>query len=312
MRQGDAVAGLTNRTRYAIFEEAFWYEQGLCMQKLAVLADIHGNFAALQAVADHIDRWKPDAVVVAGDIVNRGPRSRECLCFVLARAADSGWQVIRGNHEEYVMRVARDPSPTPGLDGAVRENVGWTARQLGDQVSLLDGLPVQISLRAVDGGEARVVHASMRHNRDNILLDTPDEVVREQIAPAPPLICVGHTHRPLVRSIDATLVVNAGSVGLPFDGDARACYAQLTWRNGWQATIARVAYDRDQAEHDYAATGFMRDSGAIAELIYDEFRTARPRLFRWMERYKDAVLAGTLTPAESVREYLALIANSGG
>jgi len=278
------------------------------MHKLAVLSDIHGNFAALQAVADHIDRWEPDAIVVAGDIVNRGPCSRECLRFVLARAADSGWRIIRGNHEEYVLRVVREPGERPGLEGVVRENVRWTAQQLGDEVAKIDGLPAQISLRAPDGGEVRVVHASMRNNRDNILPDTPDEILREQIAPAPPLICVGHTHRPLVRTIDATLVVNAGSAGLPFDGDARASYAQLTWHAGWQATIARVAYDRHQTERDYVATGFMRDSGVLAALIYDEFRTARPRLSRWMQRYKDAVLAGELTAAESVRDYLALLA----
>jgi predicted phosphodiesterase len=279
------------------------------MHKLAVLADIHGNLPALQAVADHIARWEPDAVVVAGDIVNRGPRSRECLRFVLARAAEAGWHVIRGNHEEYVLRVAREPGEQrPGLEGAVRENVAWTTRQLGGDVGLLQPLPELVSLAAPDGGEARVVHASMRHNRDNILPDTPDEVLREQIAPAPPLICVGHTHRPLIRSVDQTLVVNAGSVGLPFDGDQRASYAQLTWQRGWQATIARVAYDRAQAERDYVSTEFMRDSGVIAELIYDEFRTARPRLFRWMERYSAPVLAGELTAADSVRDYLALLA----
>ena len=278
------------------------------MHKLAVLSDIHGNFAALQAVADHIDRWQPDAVVVAGDIVNRGPRSRDCLRFVLARAAEMGWQIIRGNHEEYVLGVVREPGAYPGLEGAVRENVGWTAWHLGDELALIDGLPAQISLQAPDGGEARVVHASMRHNRDNILHDTPDEILREQIAPAPPLICVGHTHRPLVRTIDTTLVVNAGSAGLPFDGDVRASYAQLSWQAGWRATLARVDYDRDQTKHDYDATGFMRDSGPIAALIYDEFRTAHPRLSSWIARYKDAVLAGELTPADAVRDYLALLA----
>jgi len=280
------------------------------MHKVAVLSDIHGNFAALQAVAEHIDRWKPNAVVVAGDIVNRGPCSRECLRFVLARAADSGWRIIRGNHEEYVLRVARDPGTRPGLEGAVRENVGWTAEQLGDDVAALDALATQVSLRAPDGGEARVVHASMRHNRDNILPDTPDEIIRQQIAPAPPLICVGHTHRPLIRMIDATLVVNAGSAGLPFDGDTRPSYAQLTWHDGWQATIERVDYDREQAARDYVESGFMRDSGPIAALIYDEFRTAHPRLSSWMARYRDAVLAGELTPAESVRDYLALLATN--
>lgn len=281
------------------------------MHKLAILSDIHGNFAALQAVADHIDRWRPDAVIVAGDIVNRGPRSRACLRFVLARAADAGWRLIRGNHEEYVLRVVREPDVRPGLEGAVRQNVGWTAQQLGDELATIDALPAQISLRAPDGGEVRVVHASMRYNRDNILLDTPDDILRAQIAPAPPLICVGHTHRPLIRRIDTTLVVNAGSVGLPFDGDTRASYAQLTWQAGWQAEIVRVDYDRDQAARDYAESGFMRDSGPIAPLIYDEFRTAHPRLSSWRVRYKDAALAEQLTAAESVRDYLALLAAEG-
>jgi predicted phosphodiesterase len=278
------------------------------MHKLAVLSDIHGNLAALQAVADHIDRWKPDAVVVAGDIINRGPCSRECLDFVLARATESGWRIIRGNHEEYVLNVARDPSARQGLEGAVRQSVGWTARQVGDAVPAIEAWPAQISLRAPDGGEARVVHASMRSNRDNILPDTPDEILREQIAPAPPLIVVGHTHRPLIRTIDASLVVNAGSAGLPFDGDTRASYAQLTWRDGWHATIARVDYDRQQAARDYEQSGFMRDSGPIAALIYDEFRTARPRLSSWIARYKDAVLAGELTAADAAHDYLALLA----
>src|SRR6185436_8216926 len=127
---------------------------------------------------------------------------------------------------------AREPGERLGLDGAVRESVGWTARELGDVLATIDGLPTQISLQDPDGGEARVVHASMRHNRDNILPDTPDELLREQIAPAPALICVGHTHRPLIRMIDATLVVNAGSAGLPFDGGTRPSYAQLTWHAG--------------------------------------------------------------------------------
>src|SRR5215213_11596502 len=279
------------------------------MHKLAVLSDIHGNFAALQAVADHIDRRRPDAIVVAGDIINRGPRSPECLRFILARAANKGWRIIRGNHEEYVLRVVREPDARPGVEGAVRENVGWTARQLGDQVAAIDSWPAQISLRAPDGGEVRVVHASMRYNRDNILIDTPDDILREQIAPAPPLICVGHTHRPLIRTIDSTLVVNAGSAGLPFDGDLRASYAQLTWNTGWQATIARVDYDRDQTKRDYHTTGFLRDSGPTAALIYDEFLTANPRLSRWIARYKHAVLAGEMTVAESVSDYLALLAH---
>ncbi|MEN9937884.1 MAG: hypothetical protein RLZZ387_4463 [Chloroflexota bacterium] len=278
--------------------------------KLAVLADIHGNLAALEAVSDDIARWQPDAVAVAGDIVNRGPRSLACLRFVQDRARDAGWQVIRGNHEDYVINVARFPHLRPqGLEGAVRENVRWTRRDLGGAVGELQALPERLSLAAPDGSEARVVHASMRHNRDNILTTTADAELRLQIAPAPPLFVVGHTHRPLVRRVDETLVVNVGSVGLPFDSDVRASYGQMTWRGGvWSAAIVRVPYDRERTDRDFAASGYLTDSGPVAAVVYDEFRTARPRLFSFISRYRDAVLAGDLSPEQAARAFLAEIA----
>ncbi|MFO7167358.1 MAG: metallophosphoesterase family protein [Chloroflexota bacterium] len=281
--------------------------------KLAVLADIHGNLAALTAVVADIAAWRPDAVVVAGDIVNRGPCSRACLERVLALARDAGWRLLRGNHEDYVLNVARHPElHPPGLEDAVRENVRWTWRQLGAATEALEQLPERVSLPAPDGSEVRVVHASMRHNRDNILADTPDEVLRQQIAPAPALFVVGHTHRPLIRRIDQTLVVNVGSVGLPFDGDVRAAYGRMEWRDGgWEAEIVRLPYDRAQTERDFAESGFLDASGPIAPLIYDEFLTARPRLFTFVERYREPVLAGAMTPEQAASEFLATLRSDG-
>jgi putative phosphoesterase len=276
--------------------------------RVAILADIHGNLAALEAVADDIARWRPDAVAVAGDIVNRGPRSLACLRFVQARAADSGWRVIRGNHEDYVIDVARRPDlRPPGLEGAVRANVRWTRTQLGDAAAELELLPERLSLEG-PGGELRVVHASMRHNRDNILPDTPEDELRLQIAPAPPAIAVGHTHRPLVRRVDETLVVNVGSVGMPFDGDVRASYGRLEWRGGWEAQIVRVPYDRRRTLRDFEEQAFLRDGGPAAPVVFDEFLTAHPRLSGFITGYGQAVLAGALTPREAARRYLAAIA----
>lgn len=275
--------------------------------KLAVVSDIHGNLAALQAVTEDIAGWQPDAVVVAGDIVNRGPLPRQCLEFVLDQQRRSGWYVLRGNHEEYVLNIVADPSPRVGAEEAVRANVRWTATQIGDTAAIA-AMPTIIQLEAPDGGEIRVVHASMRYNRDNILLDTPDDVLRAQIAPAPPLFCCGHTHRPLIRQIDTTLVVNAGAVGLPFDGDIRASYARLTWQApGWHAEITRVPYNRDQAKSDYQV--FLAESGPIAPIVFAEFQTALPRLSTWFRRYNDGLVAGTMTPAQAVDDFLRSIAS---
>ena len=101
--------------------------------KVAILADVHGNLQALSAVCDHVDRWRPDAVLVAGDIVNRGPRSLECYDLVCARRASDGWIVIRGNHEEYIMeRGSPNASRLPGAYD-IYAAVDWCRRSLGFQ-----------------------------------------------------------------------------------------------------------------------------------------------------------------------------------
>jgi predicted phosphodiesterase len=276
------------------------------MMKLAVLADVHANWLALQAVADHLAAWGADRVVVAGDVINRGPRPVECWEFVLQRQRESNWLLVLGNHEEYVIHHARPREPIAGPWIQIWGSSRWTYEKLGCDVSTLETLPLQQSWHMPDGSEARVVHASMRGTRDGIFVKTPDAVLRGQITPAPKLFVVGHTHQPLVRTIDETLVVNVGAVGLPFDLDPRACYAQLTWQAGrWIAKIVRVDYDRAQADRDFDETGFVADAGPIALLIRDELAQARSNLFEWTRAYEAAVIAGHLTMAESVTRFLA-------
>jgi len=82
--------------------------------KIAVLADIHANFRALEIVVDNVERWKPDYVFVAGDIVNRGPRSSCCLNLILEKQKNDGWFTIRGNHEDYVIERNQPEDPKDG------------------------------------------------------------------------------------------------------------------------------------------------------------------------------------------------------
>lgn len=274
--------------------------------KLAVLADIHGNLAALERVTAHLQAWQPDQVVVGGDVVNRGPRPLECLRLVEAKQQSHGWLVVRGNHEDYVISHAEPDAPRRGPQFEIQRLAYWTYCQLNNDVSALRAMPFQLSLAAPDDSEVRITHASMRGIRDGIYPETPEAQLRRQIQPPARLLCVGHTHRPLIRHIDDTLVVNVGSVGLPFDGDLRPGYAQLEWHGDrWQAKIIRLDYDRQQAERDFFESGFYEGSGPIAELILDELRTAQSRLFQWTAQYHDLILAGEITMAESTRDFLA-------
>jgi predicted phosphodiesterase len=280
------------------------------IMKIAVLADIHANFAALRAVYDHIRIWKPDFVIVAGDTVNRGPRPSECLSFVLDKVKNDDWRLVRGNHEDYVI-TWDDPDHRPrGTELEVHRASYWTYQQLDGDVSSLLAMPFQQSLTGPDGREVRIVHASMRGNRDGIYPETSEEELRKKInmhsdAKPPALLCVGHTHRPLIRQHKDILVVNAGSAGLPFDGDQRPSYAQLTWQlDGWHAEIIRIEYNYSNALSDFHTTRYLDDAGPLAELVLMELLEARSQLYQWTVNFQYRVLNGEISMRESVSQYL--------
>ena len=274
--------------------------------KLALIADIHANLPALQAVLADVDGWRPDLVVVLGDIVNRGPHPRECHELVLSRARAAGWRLLAGNHEEYVLHVHREDAVPGSAAFAMHQHTYWTAGQLSGLLDALDELPGRVDLDfAEPAGRASCVHASLLGNRDGIYPEMNDASVAGRIDGGTRLFAVGHTHRPLIRDLDGTLVVNVGSVGLPFDGDRRAGYARaVAGARGWQVAIRRLTYDWRQTRADCVAGEFVAGSGAVARIICRELEIAHPLLAKWTDRYQQPIMTCQISVAQSVTEFL--------
>lgn len=280
--------------------------RGLLFMKLAILSDIHGNRPALEAVAADIDAWRPDRVLVNGDVVNDGPNSVACWRYVARRRHDDGWQVLRGNHEEYVTEW-RDPStPRQGPAYELIRLSQWTYEQFGGDVAELAELPDRWEWAAPDGTALIAMHGTLPGNRVGIYPFTPDETIRQRIPAVAAVFVTAHTHIAHIRQLDSTLVVNIGSVGIPGDGDGRAAYGRFTWEQGcgWQAEIRRVDYDRSAAERDYFTSGFMTGVGPEAELSLVQFRMARDVRTRWSANYRERILNGELSVMESVDQWL--------
>jgi predicted phosphodiesterase len=276
--------------------------------KIAILADIHANLAALHAVVEDIDSWSPDLVVVAGDVVNRGPQSDACLDLVLRLRDECGWRVIAGNHEGYILRyaadVARPGFPTSGPHYEFSRLIAWSYSQLTDRLSAIAALPDRFDLATPDGA-LHVLHASVRHDRDGVLAASSDEELREQINLAAAVFCVGHTHMPFVRRVDDTLLVNVGSVGLPFDGDTRAAYARLSLgHTGWSAEIRRVVYDLTATERAFVHGGALQAIGPMGQIMLRELQTGQSLMFDFLPRYNRPIHAGTISVEAAVREFL--------
>jgi predicted phosphodiesterase len=205
--------------------------------RVAVLSDVHGNSVALAAVLAELEREQPDLIVSGGDLT-WGPLPEET--FALASSLDA--RFVRGN-----------------ADRAVLENVSSTEREQWMQAQhtpeMRDFLASfeEYVVVDVDGlGPVRFCHGSPRTDEECVTPETPEARVREFSAGvAERVIVTAHVHIQFDREVAGIRSVNAGSVGLPYEGRPGAYWALL----GPDIELRRTEYDLDETIALYRASG---------------------------------------------------------
>jgi putative phosphoesterase len=209
--------------------------------KLAFISDIHGNAIALEAVIEDMKRKPVDQIYVLGDLCYRGPEPKRSL--ELIRSLQT--KVIKGNADEWVVRgVQQGEVPDKVLELMNRER-DWTVSQL-DQGDLeyLQSLPTELKLE-VEGVSLHAFHATPESLFDIVLPGSEDELLRDKLMSAADtdVYIYAHIHKPYIRYLNGKVLMNIGSVGLPFDGLAMASYAIVEVVGGNIGTsIERVRY----------------------------------------------------------------------
>ena len=273
--------------------------------KVAVFSDVQGNLPAMEVAVEHILAWDPDMVVMAGDLVNRGPSSRACLDLFDPLRREHGWLPVQGNHEAWVLRCGRE-RPIDTIDADMRRFADQAFLEIADVEDALLGWPDHLSFHThSDDDWVHVTHGSMAGNRDGISASVPDEDLYERLPKDIALFVSAHTHKPLERMLGNMQILNVGSVGSPFDGDVRASYGQMELRNRrWHTRILRLPYDRALTERHFAESGFVEQGGPLARIILEEWRRARLFMPEWHRRYRRAVRNEEITLERSVTEFL--------
>ncbi|MFC8615659.1 metallophosphoesterase family protein [Micromonospora purpureochromogenes] len=206
------------------------------LERVAVLSDIHGALPALEAVLAEPDVAAADLIVLTGDIA-AGPQPVEVLDLLVSLGDRVRW--VRGNADRELVE-ARAGRPSP-IDVS-----NWAAAQLrDDHLALLAALPLTVTL-PVDGlGPTLFCHATPRDDEEVVLVDSRPARWAEVFAGVPAevraVVC-GHTHMPFTRLVDRRLVVNPGSVGMPYGGPG-AYWALL----GPGVQLRRTAFDVEAA-----------------------------------------------------------------
>ncbi len=241
--------------------------------RIAIVSDIHGNGTALRAVLADLRHTSPDLIVHGGDLADSGSSPAE----VVDQIRDVGWPGVLGNTDEMHTRpeslneFASQSSAPSSIWAAVREMAAATRAILGEErIAWMRGLP-QVQVH----DPLSLVHASPESLWRSAAPESSDAELEHTYAPlAKEVVVFGHVHRPFIRRISAPdhawTIANAGSVGLPYDGDCRAAYLLI---DGRTPTIRRVEYDIEVEVQRLSTCGL-----AHSEWIARMLRTGRPQL----------------------------------
>jgi putative phosphoesterase len=208
--------------------------------RVAAIYDIHANLPALEAVVQDIRQAKVDHVVVGGDVLP-GPMPRDTLACLLA--LDIPVQFIQGNGDRVVLeqRAGTESSEVPE---PFREVVRWNARQLHpEHERLVASWPGTLRLEIPQLGEVLFCHATPRNDVEIFTrLTSEDRLVPVFDGLGAAVVVCGHTHMQFDRTVGTTRVVNAGSVGMPFQ-EPGAYWLML----GPDVQLRRTSYDLEKA-----------------------------------------------------------------
>ena len=200
--------------------------------RVAALCDIHGNLPALEAVLADVEWEGVDAIVCGGDLVG-GPFSVEVFDRLLSL---QDVRFVRGNADRLVM------------EGDGEHGVDWSAerRRLGEpRLATIASWPLTVELETEGLGRTLFCHAIPSADEPIFTRITPDKDVAELLGDVEAkLVVCGHTHVQFDRQLASGLrVVNAGSVGVPYEGRRGAFWAVL----GPMVELRRTEYDVEAA-----------------------------------------------------------------
>lgn len=217
--------------------------------RVAAIYDVHGNLPALEAVLRDMSDAGVDEIVVGGDVIP-GPMPREAI--ELLERLEWPAHFLHGNGEREVLAL-RAGVLTEAVPPRFRAMMRWSADQLDDAMARrLAEWPATCRLNVGSLGDVLFCHATPRSDTEIFTARTPEDALRPIIdAAAADVVVCGHTHMQFDRRVGRTRVVNAGSVGMSFQGPG--AYWLLL---GQEIELRRTEYDLAEAASRIKATSY--------------------------------------------------------
>ena len=241
------------------------------MKRIGVIADVHGNLVALEAVLAELEREELDGLVCLGDVAV-GPQPAEAL----ARVRALGCPVVKGNWDEW---FCEGIPPADDEIGRKLVEIGewWAAQLSAEDIAAMRSFAPTVELDLGGGETALCFHGSPSSNTEGLYSETPEETLAQFLSDARALVMLcGHTHIQMLRRFEGCLVVNPGSVGLPFSD-----WAPHTIRIAPWAEYGILGYDEGRLRLDLRRTTY--DVGALLDLSLE---SGMPHAQWWVDSWQ--------------------------
>ncbi|MBM9513127.1 metallophosphoesterase family protein [Desulfogranum marinum] len=209
--------------------------------KILLLSDIHGNFPALEAIAQHHPLDQFDLICNSGDSTVYCPYPDEVLSWLRKYHVQS----IRGNTDDKVIKLLK--GKTFKKPRKPEKRIMYTSAVEALSPSNRQYLCTLKKKYTCKHGVHKLClfHGSPEDHEEFLFQTTPDKRFRELAAVTSCTIVVtGHSHSPYHKHIEGVHFINPGSAGRMFDGNPQACYAVLQLQHrSVQVTHFRCTYD---------------------------------------------------------------------
>lgn len=254
--------------------------------KIAIIADVHGNAHALDAVLEDIAAEKVDQIVGAGDLV--GASAFEGAPRVWRTLLERSIPWVKGNEEARILDI-RSAQPTPLFKDSVQfKPMQYRARQFSAaDIDIMKNLPLTLSLPGPQGQDVLVCHATPCSLQGSPIFGIDAQMAACLQGLSEKVIVVGHLHSQWHTTWQDKLLVMAGSAGLPLRGALdEVDYLILTWRQGgWHFEYKLVHYDAAAAIKEALESDFIAQTGPIGWLMLDEMLTEEDRMVPFLTEF---------------------------
>ncbi len=243
--------------------------------KIAVISDIHGNLAALDAVLDDAAAQGAEQIICAGDVPDPFQDSLKCW----QRLSERHIPCLRGNHEDYAVAFYT-PGQQSRFESANMFPIALVAQHLGPDIAChFAGLPLGLLVEGPSQQSVFVCHGTPSSNVRSYFDGIDGALERELDALDAALVVNGHRHVPWDLSWKNKTLVSSGSVGLPIHGAPKAEYVLLSHLRGvWQVEHRCVDFEVQGTLRSYRESGWIEAGGPLAWLLYDELQCSSRRL----------------------------------